>query len=60
LDENNVFNAVGKQKFAAVIATSRKQRAKNTAEADVSVARSELEAKNFKYQIEREQQESSI
>lgn len=60
LDENNAFNAVGMQKLAAVIATSRKQRAEITAEADVSVARSEMEAEKLKYQIEREQQEASI
>ena len=60
LDENNAFNAVGMQKLAAVIAASRKQRAEITAEADVSVARSEMEAEKLKYQIEREQKEASI
>ncbi len=60
LDENNAFNAVGMQKLAAVIATSRKERAEITAEADVSVARSEMEAEKLKYQIEREQKEASI
>ncbi len=60
LDENNAFNAVGMQKLAAVIATSRKERAEITAEADVSVARSEMEAEKLKYQIDREQQEASI
>lgn len=60
LDENNAFNAVGMQKLAAVIATSRKERAEITAEADVSVARSEMEAIRLKYQIDREQQEASI
>lgn len=60
LDENNAFNAVGMQKLAAVIATSRKERAEITAEADVSVARSEMEAEKVKYQIDREQQEASI
>ena len=60
LDENNAFNAVGMQKLAAVIATSRKERAEITAGADVSVARSEMEAEKLKYQIEREQQEASI
>jgi len=60
LDENNAFNAVGMQKLAAVIATSRKERAEITAEADVSVARSEMEAERLKYQIEREKQEASI
>ncbi|WP_425037430.1 flotillin family protein [Primorskyibacter sp. S187A] len=60
LDENNAFNAVGMQKLAAVIATSRKQRAEITAEADVSVARSEMEAEKRKYEIEREQKEASI
>jgi flotillin len=60
LDENNAFNAVGMQKLAAVIATSRKERAEITAEADVSVARSEMEAERQKYQIEREQKEASI
>ncbi|NQZ73395.1 MAG: flotillin, partial [Dinoroseobacter sp.] len=60
LDENNAFNAVGMQKLAAVIATSRKQRAEITAEADVSVAQSEMEAEKRKYQIEREQKEAEI
>lgn len=60
LDENNAFNAVGMQKLASVIATSRKQRAEITAEADVSVARSEMQAEKLKYQIDREQKEASI
>ncbi|WP_084625849.1 flotillin family protein [Loktanella sp. S4079] len=60
LDENNAFNAVGMQKLAAVIATSRKQRAEITAEADVSVARSEMEAEKLKYQIDREKKQASI
>ncbi|MFT6024725.1 MAG: flotillin [Ascidiaceihabitans sp.] len=60
LDENNAFNAVGMQKLAAVIATSRKKRAEITAEADVSVARSEMEAERLKYQIEREKKEAEI
>lgn len=60
LDENNAFNAVGMQKLAAVIATSRKQRAEITAEADVSVAQSEMEAEKRKYQIERDQKQAKI
>lgn len=60
LDENNAFNAVGMQKLAAVIATSRKERAEITAEADVAVAQSEMEAVKKKYQIDREQEEASI
>ena len=60
LDENNAFNAVGMQKLAAVIATSRKERAEITAEADVSVARSEMEAEKKKYEIDRDQKEASI
>lgn len=60
LDENNAFNAVGMQKLAAVIATSRKQRAEIAAEADVSVAQSEMEAEKRKYEIQREQKEASI
>ena len=60
LDENNAFNAVGMQKLAAVIATSRKERAEITAEADVSVARSEMQAERMKYQIEREKKEAEI
>ncbi|MFK7836848.1 MAG: flotillin family protein [Sulfitobacter sp.] len=60
LDENNAFNAVGMQKLAAVIATSRKERAEITAEADVSVAQSEMEAEKRKYQIEREQKQAEI
>ncbi|SMR83990.1 Uncharacterized membrane protein YqiK, contains Band7/PHB/SPFH domain [Aliiroseovarius halocynthiae] len=60
LDENNAFNAVGMQKLAAVIATSRKERAEISAEADVSVAQSEMEAEKRKYQIEREQKQAEI
>lgn len=60
LDENNAFNAVGMQKLAAVIATSRKQRAEITAEADVSVAQSEMEGEKRKYQIEREKKQAEI
>lgn len=60
LDENNAFNAVGMQKLAAVIATSRKQRAEISAEADVAVAQSEMEAEKRKYQIEREQKQAEI
>ncbi len=60
LDENNAFNAVGMQKLAAVIATSRKQRAEIAAEADVSVAQSQMEAEKRKYQIEREQKQAEI
>ncbi|UWR00235.1 flotillin [Rhodobacteraceae bacterium S2214] len=60
LDENNAFNAVGMQKLAAVIATSRKQRAEITAEADVSVAQSEMEAEKRKYEIERDQKHAEI
>ena len=60
LDENNAFNAVGMQKLAAVIATSRKERAEITAEADVSVAQSEMEAEKRKYQIERDQKQAEI
>lgn len=60
LDENNAFNAVGMQKLAAVIATSRKQRAEIASEADVAVAQSEMEAEKRKYQIEREKQQAEI
>ncbi len=60
LDENNAFNAVGMRKLAEVIAKSRKERAQITAEADVSVRRSEMEAEKLKYEIERDQREAEI
>ncbi len=60
LDENNAFNAVGMRKLAEVIAKSRKERAAITAEADVSVRRSEMEAEKLKYSIERDQREAEI
>jgi len=60
LDEDNAFNAGGMQKLAAVIATSRKQRAEIASEADVAVAQSEMEAEKRKYQIEREKQQAEI
>ncbi|NOR63752.1 MAG: flotillin [Rhodobacteraceae bacterium] len=60
LDENNAFNAVGMRKLAEVIAKSRKERAAITAEADVSVRRSEMEAEKLKYEIERDQREAEI
>ncbi len=60
LDENNAFNAVGMRKLAEVIAKSRKERAAITADADVSVRRSEMEAEKLKYEIERGQREAEI
>lgn len=60
LDENNAFNAVGMRKLAEVIATSRKERAEITANADVSVRRSEMETERLKYQIERDQKQAQI
>ncbi|WP_341366104.1 flotillin domain-containing protein [Yoonia sp. BS5-3] len=60
LDENNAFNAVGMRKLAEVIATSKKERATITAEADVAVRQAEMEAERQKYEIERAQQEAQI
>ncbi len=60
LDENNAFNAVGMRKLAEVIATSKKERATITAEADVAVRQAEMEAERKKYEIERAQQEAQI
>jgi flotillin len=56
LDENNAFNAVGMRKLAEVIATSKKERAAIDAEAEVSVARSAMEAEKLKLQIARDQE----
>ncbi len=56
LDENNAFNAVGMRKLAEVIATSKKERAQIDAEAEVSVARSAMEAEKLKLQIARDQE----
>ncbi|KAB7616107.1 flotillin [Amylibacter sp. SFDW26] len=60
LDENNAFNAVGMRKLAEVIATSKKERAEITADADVSVRRSQMEAERLKYEIERDQKQAEI
>ncbi|MEM9583862.1 MAG: flotillin domain-containing protein [Pseudomonadota bacterium] len=60
LDENNAFNAVGMRKLAEVIANSKKERAQITADADVSVRRSEMEAEKLKYEIERDEKEAEI
>lgn len=60
LDENNAFNAVGMRKLAEVIATSKKERATITAEADVAVRQAEMEAERQKYEIERAQEEAKI
>ncbi len=60
LDENNAFNAVGMRKLAEVIATSKKERAQITAEADVAVRRAQMEAERMKYEIERDQREAEI
>ncbi len=60
LDENNAFNAVGMRKLAEVIATSKKERAQITAEADVAVRRAQMEAERLKYEIERDQRQAEI
>ncbi len=60
LDENNAFNAVGMRKLAEVIAKSKKERAEITADADVSVRRSQMEAERLKYEIERDQKQAEI
>ncbi|MEO8241289.1 MAG: flotillin domain-containing protein [bacterium] len=56
LDENNAFNAVGMRKLAEVIATSKRERAQIDADAEVSVARSAMEAEKLKLQIARDQE----
>lgn len=60
LDENNAFNAVGMRKLAEVIATSKKERAQITAEADVAVRRAQMEAERLKYEIDRDQRQAEI
>ncbi len=60
LDENNAFNAVGMRKLAEVIAKSKKERAEIDADAEVSVARSAMEAEKLKYQIQQEEEGALI
>ncbi|MDC0948503.1 flotillin domain-containing protein [Gammaproteobacteria bacterium] len=60
LDENNAFNAVGMKKLAEVIATSKKERAKIDADAEVSVRQSLLEAERRKIEIAKEEEEAKI
>ncbi len=60
LDENNAFNAVGMRKLAEVIATSKKERARIDADAEVAVTLSAMEATRRKLEIEREEEEARI
>lgn len=60
LDENNVFNAQGMKKVAAVIADSKKERAEIEAEAEVKVAESTRTAATQKFKIEQETEEARI
>lgn len=60
LDENNAFNAVGMQKLAEVIATSKKRRAEITADSDVKVAEHERNAETQKFAIQQDIEEKRI
>jgi len=60
LDENNAFNAVGMRRLAEIIATNQKERAAITADAEVSVRQSQLDATKKRLVIEREEEEAQI
>ena len=60
LDDNNAFNAVGMRRLAEIIATNQKERAAITADADVSVRQSQLDATKKRLVIEREEEEAQI
>ena len=60
LDENNAFNAVGMRRLAEIIATNQKERAVITADAEVSVRQSQLDATKKRLIIEREEEEAQI
>lgn len=60
LDENNAFNAVGMRRLAEIIATNQKERAAITADAEVSVRQSQLDATKKRLIIEREEEEAQI
>ena len=60
LDENNAFNAVGMRRLAEIIATNQKERAAITADADVSVRQSQLDATKKRLVIEREEEDAQI
>ncbi len=60
LDDNNAFNAVGMRRLAEIIATNQKERAAITADAEVSVRQSQLDATKKRLVIEREEEEAQI
>ncbi|MEM6728722.1 MAG: flotillin domain-containing protein [Pseudomonadota bacterium] len=60
LDENNAFNAVGMRRLAEVIATSKKDRAKIDADAEVAVRLSSMEATRRKLEIEQDEEQARI
>lgn len=60
LDENNAFNAVGMRKLAEVIATSKKERAKIDADAEVAVRLSSMEATRKKLEIDQDEEQARI
>ena len=59
LDGNNAFNAVGMRQLSEVISTN-KERAAIEAEAEVSVAQTQLDATKRKLTISQEEEEASI
>ena len=59
LDENNAFNAVGMRQLSGYF-TNKKERAAIEAEAEVSVAQTQLDATKRKLTISQEEEEASI
>ncbi|MBP11674.1 MAG: flotillin [Acidiferrobacteraceae bacterium] len=60
LDENNAFNAIGLQRLAEIVASSKKERAVIEADADVAVRMSKLDATKKRLNIDQEEEEAQI
>ena len=60
LNENNVFNAVGMRKLAEIVATNKKRRAETEADAEISIAQTQLQTSKRRIEMALEQDKAQI